>query len=201
MTDERWTLVIPVKGSDGAKSRLDHPLRHELARAMAIDTVATALATPAVEHVVIVTPRKSATPFAALGAHVVSDPGSGLAAAIRAGLAEVGPDHHRAVLLGDLPALQPRILSAGLRHAARFPRGFVRDAAKVGTTLLTARAGYRHSPAFGGASALAHLHRGYRELPIARGSGLRADIDTVDDLSALDPSALGVRTRQALSRL
>jgi 2-phospho-L-lactate guanylyltransferase len=106
-----------------------------------------------------------------------------------------------AVLLGDLPALQPRELSAALALATRHPLSMVPDAAGTGTTLLTALAGATHVPAFGAGSAAAHRASGYVPLAVAADSGLRTDVDTVHDLTALiaaDRTLLGRHTREFL---
>lgn len=63
MSDERpavsWTVVVPVKVTSQAKTRLAGDLspaqRVELVRAMVVDTVTAARATPTVERVVVVT--------------------------------------------------------------------------------------------------------------------------------------------------
>src|SRR5690349_5416894 len=108
-----WVVVVPVKPAAEGKSRLAGFLapteRAALARAMALDTIAAASATAGVVRVLVVTADeeiRSAVPF------VVDDPGGGLDAAVRAGVAQVcGPV---AVLLGDLPALRPEHLRAAL---------------------------------------------------------------------------------------
>ncbi|NEC80360.1 2-phospho-L-lactate guanylyltransferase, partial [Streptomyces sp. SID7958] len=72
----QWTLVVPLKPLAQAKSRLsdtaDDGLRPGLALAFAQDTVAAALACPAVRGVVVVTDDVPAgRALAALGAGVV----------------------------------------------------------------------------------------------------------------------------------
>src|SRR5690606_39806026 len=74
----QWTLVVPLKPLAQAKSRLsdtaDDGLRPGLALAFAQDTVAAALACPAVRGVVVVTDDVPAgRALAALGAGVVPD--------------------------------------------------------------------------------------------------------------------------------
>jgi 2-phospho-L-lactate guanylyltransferase len=189
-----WIVVVPVKGTPAAKSRLGASPR--LALAIALDTVAAAIgAAP----VVVVTPREARADFVALGAHTVDDDGGGLAAAIAAGVRAAGAGRV-AVLLGDLPALQIGELVAALDEAERLPLAFVPDADGIGTVLITALEGVAHRAAFGGASRAAHLAAGYVELEVDAGSGLRRDVDTREQLAALAAaSRLGARTTAALN--
>jgi len=180
-----WTIVVPFKGTASAKSRLGGSA--ELALAIALDTVAAALA---VAPVIVVTPV--AEPFEELGAAVVADPGSGLLGAISAGLAAAG-DGAAGVLLGDVPAVQPAELADALAAAARHPLAFVADADGDGTVLITALQASDHAPAFGPGSRALHLAAGYVELDVPANSGLRRDVDTPEQLAALG-TRLGPRT-------
>lgn len=196
-----WVIVVPVKGSTGAKSRFGPGDNSELALAMALDTVEVALA---VGRVVVVT--TDATPFAALGAVVLTDPGRGLNAAISRGVDHAGPTTSRAVLLGDHPALTPDELAEVLAAAARHPLSFVADAEGEGTALTAAAPGVHLVPLFGLASAAAHRAAGYVELGAGSGTdaapatwpGLRRDVDTAEQLAGL--ASLGPRTRAFLNR-
>jgi 2-phospho-L-lactate guanylyltransferase len=192
-----WTIVIPVKGTAGAKSRLG--ATGELALAIALDSVAAAVAaSAAVSAVVVVTSPSAAGAFAELGASVVADPGGGLNAAVSVGIAAAarhgGPV---AVLLGDVPALRPAELSEALMLAGGHPRSFVSDADGTGTVLITALSAADHSPRFGEGSRAAHRAAGYVELSVPAESGLRRDVDTADQLFALG-ERVGPRTAQAL---
>jgi 2-phospho-L-lactate guanylyltransferase len=190
-----WTVVIPVKGTGSAKSRLEAPF--ELAMAIALDTVQAALGAA---RVIVVTSTEVAADFAALGAEVVVDTGSGLAGAVRSGIEAAGPGAV-AVMLGDLPALRPEELGAALEAAAGHPLALVPDADGVGSVLITRMPGAVHAPAFGGASRSAHLRAGYAELDVATDSGLRRDVDTADQLAALAAaSRLGRRTAALAGR-
>jgi len=85
-----WSLVLPVKRLDSAKSRLQGPAaahRAALALAFALDTVVAAVATPGVSEVLVVTDDPTvAEGTATLGAHVVYDePDAGLNAALACG--------------------------------------------------------------------------------------------------------------------
>lgn len=201
-----WSVVIPVKGTRAAKSRFGgpEPERLSLAHAMAMDTVEAALAAAGVEDVVVVTGSPSAAEFADLGAVVVPDPGGGLDAAVVRGLDALGLGRRprsTAVLLGDLPALTPAELAAALASASSVPRGVVADHLGTGTTLLTARAGELHAPAFGAGSFARHVQAGYEELPVSRDSGLRRDVDSSAELTALAAGALGHRTARLVVML
>ena len=68
-----WTVVIPVKGTPDAKSRLGASA--EMAMAIALDTVEAALM---VAPVIVVTSGGAAPAFATLRATVVNDAGGGL---------------------------------------------------------------------------------------------------------------------------
>jgi 2-phospho-L-lactate guanylyltransferase len=203
-----WSVVIPVKGTVMAKSRLGGApdVRAALALAMALDTVTATLAAETVAEVIVVTSATAGPQFAALGATVVADSGTSLSAAIRAGLvwatAPATGTTNIAVLLGDLPALQSQELDTALALAAQHPLSMVPDATETGTTLLAARAGAGHAPAFGAGSAVAHNARGYVPLDVPASSGLRTDVDTALDLDALAASAspaLGQHTRAVLA--
>lgn len=188
-----WTVVIPVKGTPAAKSRLGGS--PDLALAIALDTVEAALGAA---RVIVVTSAEVSPTFVALGALVVKDTGVSLNAAVREGLAEAGPGP-TAVLLGDLPALPPEELAGALQLAAGHPLAMVADAETQGTTLITALRTDDHAPAFGVGSRTAHLAAGYIELPVPVTSGLRRDVDTAAQLAALGDLA-GHRTRAVLGR-
>ncbi|MEE1931177.1 2-phospho-L-lactate guanylyltransferase [Streptomyces sp. TRM 70351] len=195
----RWSLVVPLKSLDRAKSRLataaGELLRPRLALAFAQDTVAAALACPAVRDVVVVTDdARAARELAALGARVVPDvPGRGLNAALVHGAGAVRaarPPAAVAAVNADLPALRPAELDRVLRAAREFPRAFLADAAGIGTTLLSAAPGVELAPAFGGESRSRHLASGAVELAVGGVESVRRDVDTGADLLAA--LALGV---------
>lgn len=130
----QWTLVVPVKPLERAKSRLSDTaadaVRPGLALAFAQDTVAAALAATAVHGVVVVTDDPlAARELAALGARTVPEnprDGSpdGLNAALRHGTAvvrDVRPQSPVAALNADLPALRSEELTRVLNAAAEFP--------------------------------------------------------------------------------
>ncbi len=192
-----WSVVVPVKGTAAAKSRFGGPeaQRLALARAMALDTVEAALAAPGVAGVIVVTGASFAQDFTDLGATVVDDTAADLRGAIALGLANTPPALGGAVLLGDIPALDPRELGAALAAAASHPLALVADADGSGTVLTTALPGVAHIIGFGPGSRAAHLASGYAELAEPWPS-LRRDVDTAEHLAGL--ASLGPRTTALL---
>jgi 2-phospho-L-lactate guanylyltransferase len=148
MTDSArfsWTVLLPVKVLAQAKSRLAvlaGDRRHELALALASDTVSAVVACPEVARVLVVTSDPVAGPrLAALGAHIVpevsGDPAElarelsresadgsqhALNAALLRGAAVAArrwPETGLAALTADLPALRPGELAMALRAAGQ----------------------------------------------------------------------------------
>lgn len=227
--DVRWSLVVPVQDATRAKSRLEppHPLsRPDLARAVARDTLEQVCRALPPWQVTVVTSDPAASLVASdLGAHVVSDPGQGLNAAIRAGLTAVqgatptsaqvplagGPPAQAgllsdplllpvgwAVLLGDLPALQAHELVAALAACAAHAAAVVPDVDGTGTVLLTSTVG-PPEPQFGPGSAARHQQRATRlELDLP---GLRRDVDTATDLATALELGVGRHTARTLAPL
>jgi 2-phospho-L-lactate/phosphoenolpyruvate guanylyltransferase len=201
---QMWTAVIPVKRLGAAKTRLRGAVpadRHpELALAMVRDTAAAVLAAASVAELLVVTddPQVGAA-VRELGARVVPDPGGGLNAAMRFGADETaGLAAHRAVLAGDLPALRPEQLDEALSRVSG--RGFVPDAAGIGTVLLAARSRWALGPRFGGPSAAAHAGSGAALLH-GDWPGLRQDVDTAADLDVVLGLGAGERTCGLLREL
>lgn len=206
----QWTLVVPLKPLAQAKSRLsdtaDDGLRPGLALAFALDTVAAALACPAVRGVVVVTDDVPAgRALAALGAGVFPDePRAGLNAALAHGAALVRARHPAgavAALNADLPALRPEELARVLDTASAFPRAFLSDAAGTGTTLLSAAPGQELLPRFGVGSRARHRASGAVELRPDGVDSVRQDVDTGEDLRAALALGVGPRTAAAAARL
>ncbi|MFI8535928.1 2-phospho-L-lactate guanylyltransferase [Streptomyces aquilus] len=199
----QWTLVIPLKPLERAKSRLSDTagdgLRPGLALAFAQDTVAAALASRAVGDVAVVTDDPLAgRELSALGARIVPDePRGGLNAALAYGAATVRAAQPRsavAALNADLPALRPLELARVLDAAAEFPRAFLPDAAAIGTTLLAVREGQELRPAFGTDSRARHRASGAVELALPGVDSVRQDVDTGEDLRAALALGVGPRT-------
>ncbi len=202
MTDNvpiAWSVLMPVKVLDQAKSRLAElagPHRAALALALASDAVTAVLGSSAVARVIVITDDQVATvALAALGALVVPDePRDGLNAALRYGAAYAiarWPGSGTAALSADLPALRPAEIGRALRAAAAWPNAFVADAAGDGTTLYTAAPGVAFRPAFGLASRARHAADGAAELALDGIPGLRRDVDTPSDLRGAVRLGLG----------
>jgi 2-phospho-L-lactate guanylyltransferase len=193
-----WTVIIPVKPAATAKSRLG--LGPELARALALDTVAALVACEPVVRVIVVT---SDPGFRPPGAEIATEESpAGIDAALRSGAGLAGERSQAgplAALLGDLPSLRPADLAAALTLAAGHPRAFVADRESSGTTLVTAAAGLPLLTAFGPDSAAAHRAAGLVQLELPPGSTVTADVDTVEQLDRARLLGLGPATLAALA--
>ncbi|WP_104083488.1 2-phospho-L-lactate guanylyltransferase [Cryobacterium sp. Y11] len=210
-----WAVVVPVKGNDGAKSRLgDMPERAALAETFALDTVAALVAASAVERVFVVTGSAHLGKLLAmLGAVIVPETvaqaegargHARLNAAIVQGIAAARlacPDAHVAVMTGDLPALCPVDVDTAFALAAEHPRALVPDAEGVGTTTLLARAGVTFTPQFGLGSRAAHEAAGHVALDLLSNSSIRRDVDTAADLEVARALGLGPYTSALFGRV
>lgn len=199
-----WHLVLPVKDTGRAKTRLIPPPgvdRQSLALAMALDTIEVALQVVPAAQVVIVTDDPAiASNAAGLSVAVVPDLGRGLNPAIEAGLAyfrDTAPGAAGAVLLGDLPALTAQALYDGLRACAANESSVVPDASGEGTVLLTHHDVARLVPRFGAGSAARHSRTAAAlKLALPR---LRTDVDDADSLAAAVRLGVGPRTSGLLN--
>jgi 2-phospho-L-lactate guanylyltransferase len=204
-----FTAIVPVRSFRTGKGRLsdDPAVRARFARAFALDTVGTVLATPSVERLLVVTDDDEVADLVrSAGATVVADPPApdgGLNRALAAGAAEAArerPDGAVVALVADLVALTPAALDDVLQRAAAVPRAFVPDHAGTGTTMLTSVDPSALAPAFGPGSAAAHEASGAVRLgevaPVAR-----LDCDTPDDLAAAMALGLAPHTRALAATL
>jgi 2-phospho-L-lactate/phosphoenolpyruvate guanylyltransferase len=201
-----WSLVIPVKLLAQAKTRLtglDPERRSRLVLAMAADTVAAALQADSVATVLVVTDDALVGDLVSgLGAVVLADvPGAGLNEALGYGAGyarQRWPSRGVCAVAGDLPAMRPTELAAALQAAAELGVAFVPDADGSGTALYAAAPGSAFRPRFGPASRALHLDGGAVEIESADLTGLRRDVDTVDDLRAAAAIGLGPHTQAEL---
>ncbi|PZF83284.1 2-phospho-L-lactate guanylyltransferase [Jiangella anatolica] len=207
-TTQLWTVVVPVKRPEHAKTRLADAVgeqRPRFARAFAADTVLAAVGCDAVGRVIVVTDDDLAAEEAReLGADVVADaPDAGLNAALRHGAAAARSSGSAAVasLSADLPALRPAELSRVLTAAAEHAVSFVADAAGIGTTIYAAAPDADFEPAFGGRSRAAHRLAGAVELDLADVPSVRRDVDTAVDLWDARRLGVGPRTAALLAEL
>jgi len=201
-------VIVPVKRLELAKSRLRGTLpgvdHDALVVAMAMDTLAAALASPAVSRALVVSGDPDiAAAAVGIGAEVIADvPDAGLNPALAYAAAHVRRRSVTATppgvvaLTGDLPALRTDELTAALHAASAIRRSFVTDTAGTGTVLLAAPPGLQLEPSFGGASAATHAASGAVDLGLAWPT-LRRDVDTAADLAAAVRLGVGPRTAAA----
>lgn len=207
MSAPATVVLLPVKPLALGKSRLTQlpeAHRRDLAEAFARDTIAAALATPAVTAVLVVTDDHTfAADLAGEGCSVIPDGvsddlnGTLLQAAREAG--RRWPGCRVAALCADLPALSPTDLAAAL-DATDHGDGpaYVRDVEGSGTTMYVA-AEADFVPRFGPGSAAAHEADGAREIAGDLRT-LRQDVDHVGDLSHALLLGVGPHTAAATGR-
>ncbi|HSP37352.1 MAG TPA: 2-phospho-L-lactate guanylyltransferase [Frankiaceae bacterium] len=202
---QSWTVVVPVKLLESAKTRLAREDRAALALAMAADTVAAASACAAVASVLVVTDDVRAAAALAGAADVVPDvPARGLNPALAHGAhvaAGRRPSDGIVALAADLPSLTAHHLEIALTAAEGVARGLVADAVGKGTVLLSAAPGIALEPRFGADSRVAHRAAGVIDLTDDLGDtvrGLRRDVDTLDDLQDARRIGLGPATVRVL---
>ena len=204
-----WTIIIPVKNTAVAKTRLsgyDQPTRAMLALAFALDSATAALGCPVVRRVVAVTSDHAASrALADIGVEIVPDlPDAGLNAALVHGARVVRrrePSAAVAAMSGDLPALRSDVLTLAIAAAAGLPSWFVADAEGVGTTMLAAGPGARLSPAFGVDSRARHRDLGAVDLAAGGLGRLRRDVDLADHLREAVRLGVGSHTTAALAEI
>jgi 2-phospho-L-lactate guanylyltransferase len=198
----KWSVVVPVKTLDGAKSRLlpaDDPTRPELAIAFLEDALGALSKSGRVEQMIVVTDDERVRRLAeGLGARWLPEaPHSGLNEAAAFGVSQTPPKSPVAVIAGDLPCLTTPTVDLVLAWAAEHPRAFLSDAQGIGTTMLFARDSAKCTPAFGLRSRARHAQLGFTELGLdlpaferALLARARRDVDTPVDL--WDAIRLGV---------
>lgn len=184
-------ILVPVKRLDLAKSRIALPPEHRrrVACVLALHTLRTAAAAIGGDSLTVVTADNEVGRLAtALGAHVVDETIHDLNSALEQGLDEVArawPARRVAVLVSDLPQVTGRDIqwlarescaSGGPRHVA--------DMTGTGTTALLLSTPKRPPMMFGPGSAERFRSAGCAPLRTAP-TGLRSDLDTLDDLHRL----------------
>ncbi len=194
-------IVVPFRGPDGKRrlAPMGELARAELALAMLADVLA---ACTAVGPTIVVTADDAAANLAEeLGASVLTDPGGGQGNAVTAALAGLGAGT-ALVVNADLPCVTPRDLRALTAVTALGALALV-EAADGSTNALCLPSAETFAPVYGPGSAARFLEH-------ARSLGLEAvslvlpnlarDVDTVDDLEAVE-SAAGPRTQIALAAI
>lgn len=209
MSGSDWVAVVPVKGAPGAKSRLAHDDRAQLAEAFALDTVAALLAASVVIDVFVVTAdTEIAAHLASLGARIVPETAAqggddSLNAAIVVGVDGARasrPDSNVAVFTGDLPSLTVPDIEQALALGAAHERSMVPDEEETGTTALLALAGVPFTPRFGPGSRAAHEAAGHHPLDLPAVSSIRRDVDTVANLAEALHLGVGPHTSELIAR-
>lgn len=179
--------IVPVKGLDGAKSRLapvlDADGRRDLVLRMLGDVLAACQGAESVERILVVTPEPR---LVDAGVDVLVDAGEGHPAAIRAALADPRSAVGALIVMADLPLVTPQALDRLAAFARPLALAPARDG---GLNALALREPSAFEPAFGvpGAASVTTAR--------ARGAGLTArvvddpvlahDVDTPCDLRAL----------------
>jgi 2-phospho-L-lactate/phosphoenolpyruvate guanylyltransferase len=201
---DQWSLLVPVKRLDLAKSRLDLDAgpRADLALAMAVDTVRAALAARAVAEVVVITDdNRAGATLSGIGARVVADsPDAGLNPALVHG-ASVALMPRIAALSSDLPALRADDLDAVLREAAEHAVAVVGDVGGTGTTMFASRSVADFRPSFGVNSRGTHVAAGAIDLTERTAVSVRHDVDTIAALKAAVDLGVGAETTRVLHAL
>jgi 2-phospho-L-lactate guanylyltransferase len=199
-----WSLIVPVKRLDVAKTRLavDVEARADLAVAMAYDTVSVSLSCDEVAEVVVVTDdARARLALEEIGARVIPDkPDAGLNAALRHGAANAGSTRV-AALSSDLPALRRDDLADVLAAARPHRQSVVADLPGTGTTLYAVTGGAEFNPQFGPGSHETHLRAGAVDLTTAAAESVRRDVDTLEALRSAVAIGVGPATEKALASL
>lgn len=201
-----FVVLVPVKPPAVGKSRLaalPSADRSALADAFASDTVAAALACPAVAEVMVVTDdHRLAARMQARGCSVLPD---GVTGSLNGSLVQAAAEARRrwpaygvAALCADLPALRAEDLASALEAVGAGP-AFVVDHTGTGTTLYAAAPGAEFAPRFGLDSAAAHRASGAREIAGELAS-LRLDVDDEGDLGRALLLGVGRETGAATGR-
>lgn len=199
-----WHVIVPVKSRFRAKARLIPPPeidKPRLALALALDTLHAVLEVIPAERLIVVTEDDEVErAMRKQDVRTVPDPARGLNPAVQAGLAEAirrDASLPTAVLLGDLPALLPGDLSAGLRACAATESALIPDHVGEGTVLLTHHDPAALAPRFGRGSAARHARR-CTALPLDLPT-LRHDVDDLDSLDRAVALGVGRHTTRALA--
>lgn len=219
-----WTVVVPVKRLNLAKSRLEDSQRElddtydiqQLAFAFASDVIEAALRAELVQQVIVVTDDQQAAEFATEhGAYVIlesefpSGTIRGLNGAVSLAQSQIVSRQSTtasrsqiriAIVAGDLPCLTPAGLDQILDQAGAFTHSFVPDESGQGTTMLLGNscAEFPIEPRFGLQSARLHTEGGSIRIPIAQEKS-RLDVDTHEDLMRAQDLGVGIHTGAILS--
>ncbi|MEX0817573.1 MAG: 2-phospho-L-lactate guanylyltransferase [Gaiellales bacterium] len=169
--------IVPVKGLDGAKSRLaavfSPEARADLVRAMLTNVLAACAASQAIERVLLVTPEPELAPD---GVEVLVDGGTGHGEAVADALADPRASRGAIVLMADVPLVRADSLD---RLAAAAAPVALAPALDGGMNAFAFRGELAFEPAFGVPDAAA--------VTVERARAAGVDATVVDDpLLALD---------------
>lgn len=199
--------LVPLRSPGEGKTRLGAELspkeRAALALAMLADVAAALRSVPLDEVVVAASGRQAAVSVARLGLKAFLDPpeGDGLDAALDTACRRFGAEVTLLVVAADLPRLRPADVAAVIERPEPV---VVAPASDGGTAVLLRRPPQVIPSAYGAGSAARHLRlatdRGLAVATVDR-AALRHDIDTWEDLQALDHGHVGGATARFLERL
>ena len=181
--------IVPVKGLDGAKSRLaaafSPEARAELVRAMLTNVLAACAASQAVERVLLVTPEPEVAPD---GVDLLVDAGTGHGDAVAGALADPRTREGAIVVMADVPLVRPDSLDRLAFAAAPVALAPARDG---GMNAFAFRGQLAFDPAFGIPDAAAVTVERARaagvEPAVVDDPLLALDFDRPGDITALVP--------------
>lgn len=204
---DAW-VVIPVKAFSRSKGRLSGHLpewqRMQLAHAMFLDLADTVDAAGLAGWTVVTSDPEVARLTVSRGGDLCLEQATGLNAAVEQGLYQTfGRASAQIVIPIDVPYLRPDELvrAADVAHSGS---GCAVRAVDGGTNLVAFPTAARIAPRFGPDSFRLHIQEMQRAgLPVRAlsASGLQLDLDTFDDLRALQASPPANRVGQLVARL
>jgi 2-phospho-L-lactate/phosphoenolpyruvate guanylyltransferase len=177
--------VVPVKGLDGAKSRLAPVLSGEERARLVLDMLERVLAacagTAAITQTLLVTPERGLSQD---GVELLVDGGTGHADAIALALADPRAQAGVLVVMGDCPLAAPESLDALVAAAHPFALAPSRDG---GVNALALREPNLLAPAFGQpvAATIARARAAGVEPVVVDDPLLALDVDRPEDLELL----------------
>jgi 2-phospho-L-lactate guanylyltransferase len=194
--------IIPVNSPSSAKRRLRSLLpadqRAGLVRAMLADVIDACKRAERVSEVLVVTPEPALAP---LDVEVLSDRGSGHAAAIAQALADPRAASGALVLMADCPLVRPETLDLVIEEARPLALCPAQDG---GTNALALRPANVLEPAFGVPDSAAVTVERARRLGIKAAiiddPLVALDIDQPDDLQKILELGRGTRTHTYLDQ-
>ena len=199
--------LVPVRSPGAGKTRLAAGLsrteRAALSSAMLADVVAALRASPVDRVVVAASGPSAASAATALGCDVTRDPPSarGLNGALRAASSRLGTVGSLLVVMADLPRLRPADVAQVLEVDAQVVVAATEDGGTGG--LLRQPPGVIRT-AYGEQSAVRHIrlaHRARVTATTVHVGGFAHDVDTIEDLKALDHGPLGPTTSAFLDAI